>query len=306
MHIETNDYYIGRDHPLGAAGAGVDGVTGDPTGTIAGVSSGDAAPRPGGSPGPRPDAPGTAPDGGTPEAPQPHGTGAAQVAADATAAAPTDTSADTSAPSYSASGQGGMPTHEEFNEIVQRANKREAGALAELRELLDRNPAIWQYIGDLSMVAEATLIDLIASRGHLKAECLRRSIDAMRAKLSLPGASYLDELAVSRVVACWLNLQHCETCLTRADAGTKPATFWLKRQTQADRSYNAAMKSLSDMRRLLPAAAVESPQPAPQATAAAPTAPAVDGKSGSRTIPITPFLDSQADSQVDVKRAVGM
>ena len=302
MHTEICDHIIGTTRTIGAAGAGVDGVAGAPADTAAGVPSGDAAPRPGGSPGPRPDAPGTAPDGGTSEAPQPDVSGTAQPAADATADAP----ADAPAPGDSPPAQGAMPTHEAFAQIVKRANRGDLQALAALRDVLDHNPEIWHRIGNLAAISEATLVDLIAGDDCLAQESLQRSIGEMKSKLSLPGAGYLDELAVERVVATWLQLQHSETGLTGSDAGTRPAAFWLKRQTQADKAYNAALKSLGTLRRLLPAAAVQTPQQATQANAAAPTAPAAGGKSAGSTISIGPYLDSTAASQADEKRAVGM
>ena len=305
MHTEICDHIIGTTRTIGAVGTGADGVTAAPAGSGAGVPSGDAAQRPAGSPGPCGDAHGAPPVHSPAGAPQPDMSGGAQPATEATAAAPAAGPADAPAPDDSPAAQAAMPTHEAFAQIVKRANRGDLQALAALRDLLDRNPEIWHRLGNLAAISQAALVDLIAGDDLLAQESLQRSIGEMRAKLTLPGASFLDELAVGRVVTCWLLLQHCEASLIRSDAGSAPATHWLKRQTQADRSYNAAVKSLGTLRRLLPAAAVQSPQPAPQATAAAPTSSAT-GASDSRTIPITPFLDSPADSQVDVRRAAGM
>ena len=43
---------------------------------------------------------------------------------------------------------------DQFKEVVARANTGNPAALAALKELLDRNPHVWQHCRDLALLAE--------------------------------------------------------------------------------------------------------------------------------------------------------
>ena len=145
-----------------------------------------------------------------------------------------------------------LPSHAEFKLLVDQANGGDRNALEALRRLLDDNPQIWQRVGDLAVHAELALISLVAGADNLMAESLKRSLEDLRAQLGADSASPLERMAIGRVVACWLQLQHVDVLTDKATPGSHAAKFLLQRQAQADRAYHAAIKSLTSIRQLLP------------------------------------------------------
>ena len=139
-----------------------------------------------------------------------------------------------------------------FNLLVQRVNAGDMKALTELRAILDRCPGIWQQVGDLASHAELSLMRLVAGENRLLMESLRRKVDAMKSELSRPGASALEVLAVQRIVACWLQVQHLDTVSFAPDLSVAQGKYWGQRQDQAHRRYLSAVKQLTTLRQLLP------------------------------------------------------
>jgi hypothetical protein len=143
-------------------------------------------------------------------------------------------------------------TLSEFNVLVQAANSGDADALAKLRTLLDEQPAIWQRLGDLALHTELTLSRLIAGNDQLLLESVQRKLTELRNSLTRPGASAIERLSVDRVVASWMQLQHIETKLVVANAGTTVARHWRLFQAQTERSHQAALKALLTLQHLVP------------------------------------------------------
>lgn len=149
-----------------------------------------------------------------------------------------------------------LPSSSDFKQLVEQANAGDAAALKQLKQLLDENPAVWQRVGDLALHAERVLIDVITGGEKLMSESLKRSLQDLKAQLAGPDPSPLERLTVERITSCWLALQHVETMLIKTTPGSHEAAFLLKRQAQADRAYQAALKSLTTVRQLLPNATV--------------------------------------------------
>ena len=146
-----------------------------------------------------------------------------------------------------------MPTQDGFAELVKRANAGEDDALAELRHVLDANPEIWRRVGDLATHAQLSLVKLIAGGNRLVSESLLRKAAEMKAELSGPSASKMEELAVERVVACWLEMEYLAATYPVANGETLGhARFVLRQREGAERRFQAAMKSLTTLRALLP------------------------------------------------------
>jgi len=156
-----------------------------------------------------------------------------------------------------------LPTEAEFKRLVAQANDGDAGAIKKLREQLDTHPEIWQRVGDLAAHAEMLMIDLISAGSKLMAESLHRTLQQMKAELIGPETSMLEKMAVDRMLACWLQVQYIDTVVAKSTGGTLPnANYQLKRQDAANKRYMAAVKSLGELRRLLPRGAGDTGQPA--------------------------------------------
>ncbi len=146
-----------------------------------------------------------------------------------------------------------MPSQEDFAELVKRANAGDVDALATMRKTLDSNPGIWQSVGDLAKHAQQSMVKLIAGGNKLVSESLLRKAAEMKTELSGPSPSKLEKLAVERIVACWLEMEYLATTFPVAKGETLgQARFALKQKESSERRFNAAMKSLTTLRALLP------------------------------------------------------
>ncbi len=142
---------------------------------------------------------------------------------------------------------------DEFKALVELANSGDELALAELRELLDSRPDIWQQIGDLGRHAELAMINLIAGNNSLVRESLMRKIEEMKGELVGDDPSLLEKIAAQRVIATWLDVQYTATAYPEPKGETiTEARFQLKLKDSAERRFNAAMKSLMLVQTLLP------------------------------------------------------
>ncbi len=142
---------------------------------------------------------------------------------------------------------------EAFTLLVQRANAGDEQALQELRMVLDRCPEIWRQIGDLASHAELATLRLVGGDDRLLMESLQRKVDELKAKLTRPGGSVLEQLVVLRVVATWLQVQHADTASASSDLSVQQGKFWAQKQDQAHRRHLTAIKDLARLQQMLPA-----------------------------------------------------
>ena len=138
-----------------------------------------------------------------------------------------------------------LPTLPDFKQLVQQANSGDPIALEKLRHTLDNNPTIWQTVGDLGLVAENSLIELIAGQDQLARESIRRKIDQLKQDLLPARPTALEKLAVQRVITCWLDCEYTTTKFPEPKGATLgQQRLTLKMKDSANRRYDAAMKSL--------------------------------------------------------------
>lgn len=148
-----------------------------------------------------------------------------------------------------------MPAREEFDQIVQAANAGDRKALRKLRRLLSDCPEIWKSLGDLSVIAGNSFLRLASNGNHLISASISQYVREVRQQLLGPAPTPLERLAVERVVLAWAQANYVDAVvgsLQNVSQGT--LNHWLKRQAQASRQFDASIKSLATLRRLLPAA----------------------------------------------------
>ena len=146
-----------------------------------------------------------------------------------------------------------MPSREEFEKLVRDSNRDDPEALAALSRLLDANSAIWQTLGNLGHHAESALLTLVAGTDQLARQSIARKLHELRTELTGPSPTALERLAVDRLVICWLQVQHADVLFGgTATANAKQTTMAVRWLDQATRRYHLAVKSLLDIRRLLP------------------------------------------------------
>jgi len=154
--------------------------------------------------------------------------------------------------------ESGMPDRENFERIVRAANEGDELALTALRKLLDENPIIWQSVGDLAQHAQMALLRAIANGDQLLFESVSRTAEELRQELLGPSFSKLVKLGVERIVACWLEMKFIETSypLPKGD-NLLEAKFALQQKESAQRRYESSIRSLAQIRKLLPPAQID-------------------------------------------------
>ena len=140
------------------------------------------------------------------------------------------------------------PSAEAWKELSQNLNKANAGdakALEWLREFLNRNPQVWQHIGDLARVTEKAWIKLISNGDALAAEAIRRQLSVIRGDMIGQTPSAVEKLLGDQVVATLLEVKYLESVTADAGGGSLTrAGLLLKRLESAQRRHAAAIKSL--------------------------------------------------------------
>jgi hypothetical protein len=125
-----------------------------------------------------------------------------------------------------------------------------------LHELL-KQPYIMEACGNLAKHTQNALILKVSGAGKNLAvrEGLSRKVESLRAELSGPSASPLEQLLVERIVVCWLHLHHLELIYANKDSmALDLAMHYQKSIDRAHRRYLTAVKALAVVRRLaLPA-----------------------------------------------------
>lgn len=153
-----------------------------------------------------------------------------------------------------------LPSRAEFELLVTQANKGDAAAIEDLRRTLDEFPQIWRKVGDLSAVAGNSLIKTVANGNRLVSSSIARHVDELRKELLGTASTRLDRLAIERLLLAWLQAYHTDAVVASLkDVSQGTLSMWLKRQRQAARQFDAAVKSLAMLRKLLPAAAERTP-----------------------------------------------
>jgi hypothetical protein len=137
-------------------------------------------------------------------------------------------------------------------EVVRRARAGDKAVLPELEALLDDHPEVWTHFGDLAEQARAAWVQLASGDDLLLRESLRRRLAALQEELLAEGSSPLEQVLVSRVLACSLQTEYsdCLAAQSRA-AGLVAQRALLQRQESAQRRLLAAARSLALCRRLL-------------------------------------------------------
>jgi hypothetical protein len=140
------------------------------------------------------------------------------------------------------------PTFEEFQaafaRMRTRANSGDQRARAALIAYMDSDPSRWAMLGSMAKRAEISLIDVVSQGEWLSAEAVQREAVRLRERLSRPGQSPLEELAVARWVQAWIQLEFVESKCHRAEAEGERGAFWLRRQQQCHRILGQAERSL--------------------------------------------------------------
>jgi len=136
-------------------------------------------------------------------------------------------------------------------ELIRRGHRE---WLPRLREQLAAQPDIFRYVGDLGRQSQRAWADMVAGPDHLLRESLVLQAAERTELLAGRGASELEKLAAARIVAAEMEVEYLDLWQVQhpeAD-GTRLGEAHKKRYDEVDRRLQRAMKSLAEIKKLLP------------------------------------------------------
>lgn len=142
-----------------------------------------------------------------------------------------------------------------LSQHLKRANDGDESSIRWLREFLGRHPHVWQRLGDLANAAERAWIALIANGDALTVESVKLQLTHLKTQLVGATPSPIEKLLGDTVVATWLEVRHLESVSASPHVGggmLGQAALLLKRLESAQRRHMNALKSLTQIRKLLP------------------------------------------------------
>ena len=143
----------------------------------------------------------------------------------------------------------------ELTELVEAAKRNDHEAVPKIKTLLDENPEIWKRLGDLASHTECHWIDLLAGDDEFIRESLIRRVKELHKEILQEGPpTPLERLLRERIVTGWLMTRYFDLAIAQAAEGTRASHVrYLQQQLdKSQRRHNAAIKSLAELRKLLP------------------------------------------------------
>lgn len=150
--------------------------------------------------------------------------------------------------------EGKDETTKDVAALIKQAGRGDGRALAALRERLASRPQVWHTIGDVGAHARGAWLKLSAGENPVVAEGVERRLAALREELLGERPSPLERLPVERIVVCWLQLSYAEhrlALLERDGGAMRQGEDRQRGLERAERRYQAAIRSLAQVRRLL-------------------------------------------------------
>lgn len=143
-----------------------------------------------------------------------------------------------------------------LDEHIKLANAGDPDAVAWLRAFLDANPQVWGTLGDLARTSERAWIDLISNRDELSRESIRRHLLQLKTDLVGEAPSVVEKMLGDQVIATWLEVKYLETVSADLMGTTnQQVSMASKRVESAQKRHLTAIRSLVEIRKLLPTAA---------------------------------------------------
>jgi hypothetical protein len=142
---------------------------------------------------------------------------------------------------------------EDFADLVRRGIAGDRTVLPALRAFLDHTPAIWEHVQSLATQVERSWLRVIAGDDLVTQEILTRQAALMKAQLSGPAPTPLEQLLVDRIVVCWLQVQQAELRAAGRLQQHSPVLSPLEEQRleAVQRRLLMAVKNLAQVRKLL-------------------------------------------------------
>jgi hypothetical protein len=143
-----------------------------------------------------------------------------------------------------------------ITDLVAKVNAGDRNALVELRAFLDQHPEIHKTVGDLTRRAEDVWLDLLVGDDVLGRESVHRELSSLKTDLTGEHPAALEKLLVDEISLCYLAQRQAQIAASTTGGSIVQAAFRLRRAESAQKRYLAAMKTLANLRALVPAGLV--------------------------------------------------
>lgn len=153
-------------------------------------------------------------------------------------------------------------TRDEFEELVKQAESGDAEALAEIRTLMQSNPATWLPFGDLTEHVKRIFLSLMVHGNVVARESLNLQLEELTQSLLQGQVSPVRKLVIDQIVLCWLDVHYQQAMSAEPRGGKTDIEFQDRRLAKARKRYYEALGFLAKMDRLeglSPAKPVENP-----------------------------------------------
>ncbi len=127
-------------------------------------------------------------------------------------------------------------------------------ALPELRRYLAVSPDVWAIFGDVALRAKETLAKLAGNDNPLLTESAMKRVAALEEELGQEVTCPAERLAAQNVAVCWLAVYEAEITASKTLNRKKlhaKAEHCDRRRDRAHRRYQAALRTLATLRKLL-------------------------------------------------------
>jgi hypothetical protein len=148
---------------------------------------------------------------------------------------------------------------EAVRSIIERTNTEHPTKeeIADLRQLLEDDPNLWELTGDLARLVTREVIDAGTPTAFV-AESVNRGVSLLRDRLGYGRASAIEQLLIEHIALCWVRLFLLELTYTstwkRGSLAVTQADFLERRLNQTQRRFLRACETLARIRRLGPRA----------------------------------------------------
>jgi hypothetical protein len=146
-----------------------------------------------------------------------------------------------------------LPTTDEMQRLLIRAQEGDITCLTELRSLLDSRPDLWQKVGDLAEHAELITLRLVAGENLHIMEAVQRKLAELKIELAGPSPTPVEKILVERIGICWLQVYQLDIQATvgLGATSTPQGVYAQKKLDSAHRRFLLAVKQLAVVRKLL-------------------------------------------------------
>ena len=143
------------------------------------------------------------------------------------------------------------PSVEDYEEILDLAERGDRSVLPRVREMLDKFPTIAAEVGDLTRIAKGGMLDMLSENNVMIREAEERYLAGMVQEIAGPQATPIEKLLAEQIAVCWLHVRHVEIKYAHLKSYTlSEAEYYHRCLDLSQKRYLRAIKTLAQIRKL--------------------------------------------------------